>query len=404
MEFRLFLWELGILGFIFLYPLSRKIFDFSNSKLDFSYFRSLLIFGSLTAAIQYGYYQEYIQNSEFIFIQLIILVFFMSSGFNSAISLYQSEGMNISKFNYSVLSSLSKGLSGSEPELINSRYQFLINTPYRLSYQVQCQVNTENGYFTILPYTKNLRIYKIILFFSAYMSIQSLIQNDEFIPLPLFNYTISSIQLVLLSITAVLIITYYEIQVGKSFSNEFPTLYLSLLRNAALKKSRKSDSPSMDINIKDKAKSILERREINTIKSKSNELKSKLENVFGTDAKSDLDPETIQRIKLMESVKRILNSTPPWKTVKLKDIVELADGEETEVEMIISGLINMKEVSGIYDIWSKTYSGTNPSLWYVNKIMSDIAIDGSNPDNIRIYPDGGVEINLKTDKKSSEEN
>lgn len=184
-----------------------------------------------------------------------------------------------------------------------------------------------------------------------------------------------------------------------TFANDFPNFYKKALHKAAIESSPKQGK-SGGFSVKSKAQDIINRRDTNVLKAKKEEFQNKIESVFGSQEDNNIDPNMIKRVRLMNAVKRVLNSTPPWKTVTLDEIVNEVKGVKEEVELIIAGLRELGEVKGIYDIWAKQYYGDAISNWMQTKTgiaslaSSDIK---NNIKSLRIQSDGSAEIILKGD-------
>jgi hypothetical protein len=384
---RLFIWELIALSTIIYFPLIRKVIAWRNATLKSKTVTSIGVMTIVSGLLQYSYYEDYLLDSEFQFLQILCVLFYFTGAYNYTILEWKSSSLKISEFNTIILKKISKALTGSEPEVGNS-IEFAISTPYRIQYFVEGYIDRgkNEGVFFIISSIRNLRIVKAIQFIALYLIMKGIAEDTEEVTVPLFDFTASSIIVVLTAVSLSILLLSMEIQAGNAFAEDLPILYKKLLTQSALDVSQKGPLTETE-RMKEKAKGILDRR------------RNKVDNVFGGREKEGLDPETVERIRLMESVKRILNSTPPWSTVSLEDIAKLAKGKEGDVEIVIAGLRELKEVSGIYDIWTKKYSGTSISQWLINRLMQDKDNNITNLDSLKIFPDGGAEFSLKAKEK-----
>ncbi len=392
---KLFIWEIILLSFIVLLPIIRKILRWNKTTIDKSVIKPMILITFVSAIIQYSYYKDYLNSTEFQFIQLISVLIYFNSGYNATLFEWEGIPIEIKEFNLPTIAKISKALNGTDAETIKNGIKFSITTPYRLQFDVEGIIDQrrKRGKFFIFSTVTNFRILKVIQFLGLYLIIMGLDKETETVSFPLFDFDISSIFAVMATISLSILIIMIEIQSGNTFASDLPVYYKKILHQSAL--DSLYDKKIGDIDVKDKAQALLDKRKSNVIAAKKSELRNKLDKVYGEKDNEGIDPETIKRVRLMETVKRILNSTPPWTTVTLKEIIELAKGSEEEVEMVIAGLRELKEVSGIYDIWTKTYIGTSISHWFITKVLTDIDDKKTKVENLKIFPDGGAEFSLK---------
>lgn len=393
---RLFLWLLVMLGFIILFPVVRKIINSKNSYFTEKIFKNILLTVISSGLVLFLHSQDYLKSPEFQFLIILVVFIFLSSGFNSTVYSWKSEKMKLVTFNKSVLQKISKSFSGSKIDDIDVGYNFIIRTPYRLGYQIGTITNKEEkfGVFEMTSLNSNQNLIKLLNLSSIYLILQAFTSDDENVNFPFFGFETSAVLAVLFAITISLIILYIEIESANSILQSLPQIYTKILQNEALNKlSGGLKKPELDVKVR--AQSILDKRKSNVLQAKREEVHGKLKSVFGEKETAGLDKKSIERMRLMETVKRILNSTPPWSEVSLSDISKLAKGAEEEVEIVIAGLRNLKDVGGIYDIWTKTYYGTSSSHWLITKLLNDMPSTSTALENVRIYPDGGGEFSFK---------
>ncbi|MHA2239524.1 MAG: hypothetical protein ACXAB2_14345, partial [Candidatus Hodarchaeales archaeon] len=91
-----------------------------------------------------------------------------------------------------------------------------------------------------------------------------------------------------------------------------------------------------------------------------------------------IKPEIIRMESLIREVKKILNATPEANSIQLSDIVKMLGGSKKtksdELEQIIIGLVNKREVRGEYDIWTKSYIGSNIRNQFINRTLKNLEI------------------------------
>lgn len=188
-----------------------------------------------------------------------------------------------------------------------------------------------------------------------------------------------------------------------SYALELPLLYRKILKKESLEKvwqqptTPQPESEASELEkARERAREILNARQSDILFRKRDELKNKVDDIFATEEnKIGLDPETLEKVRLYNAVKRILISTPPWSTATLQNIAELAGGNEEEVELIIANLVEKAEVPGIYDIWQQQYSGTPYSQWFANEIYKKIRNNQTSIRKLTVHPDGSADISLE---------
>jgi hypothetical protein len=343
------------------------------------------------------YIESTIEAPEFQFLEILIIFIYLYSGYNYTEYSWTSRDSKLLTFNTSILKRIGRSFGGSKIEELDFGQTFTITTPYRLKYQIDTMVNPEKktGAFILTSNTSNLQVIKLINLISFYLMTEAVTSNKENVNFPILGLDTNSVLAVLFSISLTLVILYIETETGKNFTQSLPDMYAKLLQKEALSKLHGGPGvPGIKRpeDVKGRAQAVLDKRKSNVLKAKKEEVEGKLSSVFGEKDEVPLDKKSIERMRLMQTVKRILNSTPPWKDVSLEEISTLAKGKEEEVEIVIAGLRDLKEVKGIYDIWTKTYYGTSSSHWLITKILNELPETVTSLENVKIYPDGSGEF------------
>lgn len=400
---RIFGWFTVSLGFLILFPLIRKVLNPRNSKTPDDFIKSLVFTEVASIIIVYLYLSNSIKSPEFLFLIILTTFIYFYSGFNNTEYSWNSPRTKLPSFNYNILKKIGRSFGGSKVEITEYGHTFTAVTPYRLKYRIDAVSDRDDksSNFILTSEAQNNTIIKVINLISLYLMSQALISNEEEVVFPIFNFETNAVLAVLFSVSLTLIILYVEIDTAKNIVNTLPTIYLKLLQNEALSKLPGSGTSFSDRkqDAKGRAQAVLDKRNSNVLKAKKEAVEGKLSSVFGEKDVVPLDKKSVVRMRLMESIKRILNSTPPWSKVPLTDIAELAKGKEEEVEIIIAGLIDLKEVKGIYDIWTKTYHGTSSSHWLITKILNELPNSDTSLENVKIHPDGAGEFSFNKKEK-----
>ncbi|MCY3410783.1 MAG: hypothetical protein INQ03_04010 [Candidatus Heimdallarchaeota archaeon] len=410
-DYRLYTWQLLNLAVILFYPLLRKVLGWNTTEINKQMFKYLSITVLFSIIIQVSYVFSFIQDTEFIYIQFIIILYYAQTGFMQFTSGIRSLPMKVKRFNEDIVKKIARAYGGKNFETEDGIFKFQIITPYRMQYAVYMDRVKDEGYFNFQSFPSNLRLYKILLLFSYYLSSQALTTTSEDVKIPFFDAQLSAVLSVIVVMSVVVLLAYLETSSLMTFASEFPDFYKKALTKTALSLAGGSSEPNDNTSVintsKDKAKALLEKRDFNLVQAKKQELQKKVDSVFGTDDKvKSIDPKVIERVRLMNAVKRVLNSTPKWKTVSLAEIAKIVKGDEKEVEIIISGLRDLKEVTGIYDIWEKQYHGDSMGQWLQTQNVIE-AINENKLDTVRsvkIYPDGTSELFLKEDEEDNQKN
>jgi hypothetical protein len=421
-ETRLIIWELIILSYVLLYPIIRVLI--SKRKVQKPMFYDFLFFTTLVGILHIQYLVdtgiEFLDGfTEFQFILLVAMLMYQIRTFPNASIILDSDPIPSEKPNETVLQKIEKSLSGhtikEEEWELSPTYSFEFRNPYQLYYRVSVDLDKENKKMVFSLLSLPNRFIQILHIIGLYIATKSLQvtdanpQGSEIVFLPVFNIPVDAVFGTLIIITFSILILFLEFQYSKTLAVELPQLYKRILHAVTLEKLRggegveDSDEYQSELEkARDKARHILESRKTDVLNKKREQIKSKVDNIFDKDT-PPLDDETLRQIRLVKAVERILQSTPPWKTVSLKEISEKANGSEHDVELIIANLRANGEVDGIYDIWTRSYSGTKQTQWYITELLKDLTNgkSDSNLDNIKIHPDGSAEISVSKSKSQS---
>jgi len=408
---RFFFWNILLNLYILLFPLIRSFL--ARRKPTGNVLRNFLL-SFLAVTLIYLSYLTFslLGFSEFLLFVLMVQGIYIYYTYPTIPLEWRSDPIETPKVDREVMKRLSRAFHGniieddfSMDESIQLRRYI---TPYSIS------VIPSNGLLVFIINSRSSSLFSILHLLALYAASSSLntsnnIAGQEIINVPLLGYAVSSIvALISLSTISVLYLM-LEYQVGSTYSIELPLLYKKILKNYTLEKIKQGDKPDIESTgeyqselekARDRARQILEKRNSDVLDKKREQIKSRVDGIFEKDTPA-LENDTLGRFRLMKTVERILQSTPPWVKVSLKDIAELAEGEEKDVELIIAGLRQSGDVPGIYNIWSKTYSGSKQSQWYITELLHSILEKGdeSDIDNIKVYPDGSAEISIKRNKK-----
>ena len=175
-------------------------------------------------------------------------------------------------------------------------------------------------------------------------------------------------------------------------------------RKARAKLGIPEKKPSLE-EIKRKAK---EKYDL-SIQKTEKEKQESIDKILGrADSKlnKQISPKIIRMEILIRETRKILNATPEVNSVKLGDIVNMLGSEKTksdEIEQIVIGLVNRKEVRGEYDIWTKEYSGGNAKTRFINRTLEDLKIDKEEISSLNVSGDK-MEIVFRDQEKQEKTN
>lgn len=407
---RFLFWNILLNLYVLLFPLIRSFL--ARKKPTRNVLRNFLLSLFAVTLIYLSYLIfSLLGFSEFLLFVLMVQGIYIYYTYPPISLEWRSDPIETPKVDREVMKRLSRAFHGniieddfSMDESIQLR-RYL--TPYSIS------AIPSNEFLVFIIHSRSSPLFSILHLAALYAASSSLntsnnIAGQEIITVPLLGYPVSAIvALISLSTISVLYLM-LEYQVGNTYSIELPLLYKKILKNYTLEKIKQGDKPDTESTeykselekARDRARQILEKRNSDVLDKKREQIKSKVDGIFEKDTPA-LENDTLARFRLMKTVERILQSTPPWVKVSLKDIAELAKGEEEDVELIIAGLRQSGDVPGIYNIWNKTYSGSKQSQWYITELLHSILEKGddSDIDNIKVYPDGSAEISIKRNIK-----
>lgn len=166
------------------------------------------------------------------------------------------------------------------------------------------------------------------------------------------------------------------------------------------KKRLKAPDMKMDLSTaKQKAEEIRQRQYKQELEERTKKVKQRVSGVIGKSEEDTLiDPELLKRKILIDKTKMILKSTPVYKTVKLPDIVAKVEHDKPdEVESIIIGLIDRKEVRGTYDIWEQIYFPGDTNSQFIEGTLRKMSLTKEDLEFIKVNKAGDVEIRFKRD-------
>ncbi len=342
---------------------------------------------------------------EFQLFTLMILGIYMYYSYPKTTLEGESESIETSGVNKEVLVRLNRAFHGNIIEDNFSLEDQIHVRRYLIPYTISPVSDNETLQFFISSGTSIL--FTVIHLLALYAASSALDTSSNptganVIAVPLLGYPVDAVVSVI-SLGAISVVyLILEYQIISTFKIELPLLYKKLLKVITLEKLKQTSGESPEEyqseleKARDRARQILEKRNSDVLNKKREKIRSKVDGIFDKDTPA-LDSDTLERFRLMKTVERILQSTPPWAKVSLKQISELAGGEESDVELIIAGLRQSGDVPGIYDIWTKTYSGSKQSQWYITELLHSILekrVDAE-IENIKVFPDGSAEISIK---------
>jgi hypothetical protein len=114
-----------------------------------------------------------------------------------------------------------------------------------------------------------------------------------------------------------------------------------------------------------------------------------------------MDPEVLRLEALIFTVRTVLQATPSHRKISLMELFNYFSKKTTttpeELESIIFGLIQRKEVEGNWNIWDKIYSGGTPARRFVDKTLEYAENIQGELSSIKVKADGSVEFYFKTE-------
>lgn len=174
----------------------------------------------------------------------------------------------------------------------------------------------------------------------------------------------------------------------------------------------------------DEIKDNLKTKKDSAILKLEAEKKRRVEDVMGVlnpnkdkDEIQQMDPEVLRLEALIFNVRTVLQATPSHRKIPLEELHKYFSKKVKtnfdELESIIFGLIQRKEVEGNYNIWDRVYSGGTPARRFVDKTLEFAEDMQGELSSIKVKSDGSVEfyfekleeseINDKSNTKLDEE-
>ncbi len=403
-EPRIIFWNILLLIYIIIFPLIRNLMAKRNPIA--AVFRNFMIAVIGISIVYSGYLVfGFLGFGEFQLFTLMILGIYMYYSYPKTTLEGESESIETSGVNKEVLVRLNRAFHGNIIEDNFSLEDQIHVRRYLIPYTISPVSDKETLRFFISSGTSML--FTVIHLLALYAASSALDTSSNptgtsVIGVPLLGYPVDAVVSVI-SLGAISVVyLILEYQIISTFTIELPLLYKKLLKVITLEKLKQTGGESPEEyqseleKARDRARQILEKRNSDVLNKKREKIRSKVDGIFDKDTPA-LDSDTLERFRLMKTVERILQSTPPWAKVSLKQISELAGGKESDVELIIAGLRQSGDVPGIYDIWTKTYSGSKQSQWYITELLHSILekrVDAE-IENIKVFPDGSAEISIK---------
>lgn len=400
--YRLAIWHLILLAYVVMYPLIHQLLGReSPSTLPLRNYLFFILSFSITESSFFLFDLGY---SEFRTIVLVLTFFLHMNIYRRLGVRLRSPSLDVPTLNREIVAKMNRSLHGTAPSEEDGELEFEIKNVYQMRFIISAQNDQKRSWFQIFAFPSPLTT--VLHLVAVYISLETLGDPSiEQTTVQILSYSIDAITAIIISIVASGVLLYMEISSANAIALELPLLYKKILTKSSAEEARRSqlsnqeppDEESELEKARARAREILNARQSDVLFRKRDELKSKVDEIFATEEnKIGLDPETLERVRLYNSVKRILISTPPWQTAHLEKIAELAEGEPESVELIIGTLIEKNEVPGIYDIWNQIYYGTPFSQWFANEVFKEIKNGVSSVTSVHIHPDGSADISLKS--------
>ncbi len=120
-----------------------------------------------------------------------------------------------------------------------------------------------------------------------------------------------------------------------------------------------------------------------------------------------MDPDVLRLEALIFTVRTVLQATPTHRQITLTELYDYFSKKvkttPEEIESIVFGLIQRKEVDGSYNIWDKIYSGGTPARRFVDRNLEYAEDLKGELSTIKVKADGSVEFYFKTEDETEEE-
>lgn len=254
--------------------------------------------------------------------------------------------------------------------------------------------------------------FRLLFVLSAYTSILALIEQNFKIPIPLFSAKIDAEIFFALFIILLYSFLFLQNSIQHNFFFEFEQLQKYVLPELA-KNSFKLDDDSdgdgegglkVDLKsdleaAKERARKITDSKAKLALDEKRQKARQRVDHIIGRGEDDQIDPELLKKQLLIRRVKTLLKSTPVGYNATLTAITEKVESENPkEIEAIIVGLIDRKEVSGSYDMWEGAYSNGDVSAQFIDRTLTQLDLDPSELEFIKVSSAGDVEIRFKNEK------
>lgn len=311
-----------------------------------------------------------------------------------------------------------------EREQIPNFFQFHIPGAYYLKYKLNVLIGErdDNSKLTKVSFTfshsiRNLNmirilmiaIFGLVLIARAYWTLSPPIMSvtvDSELTFTILVFIFVFFNL-LLAFTCENLVFQREEVYKKSLTITRPDLKITkpdldeIRRKARAKLAIPEEKPSLQ-DIKRKAQ---EKYDL-SIQKAEKEKQERIDTILGrADSKlnKQISPEVIRMETLIRETRKILNATPEINSIKLEDIVVMLGSEKTdidEIEQMIIGLVNRKEVRGEYNIWTKDYSGGNTRTRFINRTLEDLKINKEEISSLNVSGDK-MEIVFRDQEKTT---
>jgi hypothetical protein len=295
-----------------------------------------------------------------------------------------------------------------------AEYTSIIKSGYGNEYLLNVEMKSEPAtktIYTSTPHGSSLWRFRALFLLSVYAPIFSLANDSFTVTIPIFSNSVDA-EVLFFIFYAIMVLFIFLLQsVQKNFFYEFEEVQKDVLREFAKKATETTTSRKVGIGKPDlkldleAAKERAEKIKSGSIKSSLDErqkkVRERVEGVMGSKKEEEgIDPELIRNQLLIRRIKTILKSTPIAMEVTLKDIGEKISHKDTkQIEQIIVGLIDRKEVVGTYDIWKGVYSVGDSSSQFIEKTLQKLDLTVDDLEYIKVNRSGNVEIRFDGDHK-----
>lgn len=137
------------------------------------------------------------------------------------------------------------------------------------------------------------------------------------------------------------------------------------------------------------------------------EKRKRVEGVMGilspekTTEVQQMDSEVLRLEALIFTVRTVLQATPSHRVIPLTELHNYFNKKftttEDDLESIVFGLIQRKEVEGVYNIWDRVYYGGSTARRFVDKTLDHADDLQGNLRAVKVKADGSVEFYFHTE-------